>query len=253
MQNTLLSLVLLLFCSFYSQAQRGSQIGLYLLPENTHIATNIHNDPIYRNKLTFAGGGGITYTYGMTERLSVQLGLLYTAHNQKWAARIRVTPDSTRPWKGKKRLDYLNLPILLKYNTKMGKRMRSNFFGGVQLSYLLKGSGGLVIFRHDDSSDYFDLPVSHSNYYKPWIVQAVAGYGLDFHLARNWSLNTALRLEVSVVDGTNKSKIYQTEPYDDLNPAIEKMQSSRNWALGLLVGVSYHFTSNHLLCPSQKW
>ena len=245
----LITIYLFVF-SFSSNAQKGSELGLYYLPENTNISTNIQ-DKNLRNKLTLAGGGGLSYTYNFSEKIGIQIGGLYTSHNQKWKAHINSSPSFD--WKGKKRLDYFNIPILIRYRYRVSPRIKSAFYFGAELSYLLKGAGGNVILKHNAGGDYFDLPSSSNSFYNKMVYQAVAGWGLDFRISRKLTLNTAVRIEYGINDGATKKVTYMDQPFYNWSSPNNNFKS-HNWAVGLLMGVSYKLpTSTDLVSPSSKW
>ena len=244
---------LALYCiiiSLDSFGQKGSELGFYYLPENTHISTN-NNDSNLKNKFTLAGGGGISYTYNFSENIGIQIGGLYTSHNQKWTAHI--SNSTSYDWKGKKRLDYLNIPLLLRYRYKISPKVKSAFYLGAELSCLLRGAGGNVILKHNAGVDYFDLPSSSNNFYNKMICQAVTGWGLDFQINPKFTLNTAVRIEYSINDGANKKITYMDQPFYNYSSPNNNFKS-HNWAIGLLMGISYKLpTKTDIVCPSDKW
>ena len=236
--------------SLSANAQKGSEVSLYYLPENTHISTN-NQDKNLKNKFSLAGGGGISYTYNFTDKIGIQIGGVYTSHNQKWKAHINNSPSYD--WKGKKRLDYFNIPLLVRYRYRVSPRIKSAFYVGAELSFLLKGAGGNVILKHSDNGDYFDLPSSNNNFYNRMVYQAVAGWGLDFRVSPMLTFNTAVRIEYGINDGANKKVTYMGQPFYNWSSPNNNFRS-HNWAVGLLVGMSYRIpTSNDLVCPSSKW
>lgn len=235
-----------------------TQVGGFYLPQITSISNSLSDkgDPIYKNKITFAGGGGVSLTYWFKNHLGVQTGLTYVSHNQKFVSSIRITDDSIRTWKGKKRLDYLKVPLLLTFTNllpyKRDSRIAFTMAGGVQLGYLLKGDGAIVIFQHYQYDDYYDLPESGSEYYSKFVADLVISVGLDFILTKNLAINTAVRADWSITDVENKNAThYNNVPtyyYSDPN-----RRKGHNSSLGLLLGLTYSFGSDHLLNPSQKW
>lgn len=254
-----LSLLLgIIFFSLNAFSQK-TQIGFFYLPQKTSISNSLSDkgDPIYKNKVTFAGGGGISFTHFFKQKLGVQTGLMYVSHNQKFLSKIKEGPDSIKTWKGKKRLDYLKVPLLLTYQSiipiKRDSRVAFTMAGGLQFGYLLKGDGAIVIFKHYEGvNDYYDLPESGNSYYSKYIVDLVLSVGLDFMLNKSLTLNTALRADYSITDVENKDATHYngipTYQYSDDN-----RKKAHNNSLGLLIGLTYTFNSDHLLNPSQRW
>ncbi|MFL5730797.1 MAG: outer membrane beta-barrel protein, partial [Cytophagaceae bacterium] len=201
-----------------------------------------------------AGGAGLSFTYNFTDKIGLQFGALYTSHNQKWKSVVNGGTPYEFTWKGKKRLDYFNIPVLLRYRYRISPRIKSVFYGGAEGSYLIKAAGGLVVYQQASpgGSDFYDLPNASNSYYNKFIVQAVAGWGLDFKISRRLTLNTAVRIEYALTDGANKKSTYLDLPYYSFNG--KDSFSSRNHAIGLLMGVSYKFmNSTDLVAPSSKW
>jgi hypothetical protein len=248
-----LSLIFLLATGLsQSFGQKGSEIGVYYLPENTWIGTGVKNE-LLKNKITFAGGAGLSYTYNFLDKMGIQIGALYTSHNQKWKSEVSKGTDYYFTWEGKKRLDYLNIPVLLRFRSRIGPKIKSAFYGGLEASYMLKSGGGLVVYIDSPGgSDFYDLPASSNSYYKKMVVQMVTGWGLDFKVSKNLILNTALRLEFALTDAANQKSTYNNAPFYSYNG--QETFKSRNYAIGLLMGVSYKLqTGDDLVSPSSKW
>lgn len=259
--RTFILLLAAMFVASASLAQK-IQIGAYYLPQKTSISNSLSDkgDPIYKNKITFAGGGGVNFTFWL-KSIGIQTGLAYISHNQKFVSEYieKNEPRVTHIVTGKKRLDYLKLPLFLTYSNiipyKRDSRLSFTTFGGPQFGYLLKGAGAVVSFNHYEYSDFYDLPPSGSDFYNKYIIDLVIGAGLDFHVTKELTINTALRYDWSISDVENKSATTNfagtTVPHYYLgDPDRNK---SHNNSIGLLLGVTYAIGGDHLLNPSRKW
>lgn len=257
MKRSKLTLLLVLFCSLNAFSQ--SQIGAYYLPESTSILNTVpSSDPIVKDRLTFAGGGGVNYTYNFSSKFAIQTGLQYTSHNQKFTSTYQEGGiDNT--YKGKKRLDYLTMPVLLKYSWRLNSRISYTYSAGAQLSYLTKGAGAVVVYKHvAPGYDYFDLPPSSAADYNRFILAGVVAAGMDYRLDKRITLNAALRASYSLftnVENTNAIYTYEgkgaaTPLYSVGTPNPPK---AHNLAIGLQMGLTYDIGNNSLVCPSDKW
>ncbi|MFN6946098.1 MAG: porin family protein [Cytophagaceae bacterium] len=250
MKRLLLLLSFLCFGISQVNAQDNIEIGLIYVPQVTSIINFSHNDPIYQNRLTFAGATGLTFTYHFNNRFALQTGVLYNSHNQKFKSEIPAGSE-TREWKGKKRLDYLKLPLVIKYSMPIDRKMSFHLYAGPQLSYLLKGEGGVVVWRNYGNSTYYDLPHSSNDHYARLTIDGVLGFGLDFRITRTLTVTGGIRSDFSFTDMENKKATYMDEPlyyYGDPNRG-----SSHNFTVGFLMGISYRLGGKCLTCPSQKW
>ena len=242
------------FVSFHSYGQKA-QLGFFYLPQKTSISNSISDkdDPIYQNKTTFGGGAGINFTYWPSEYMGIQIGLMYISHNQKFISKYKdlaYNDDSMRTYKGKKRLDYLKVPLLLVSSVPIGKKMNLFGYAGPQFSYLLKGDGAIVIYKHhgDGISDYFDLPPSGSNFYNKFLIEAVLGGGVAFNLTPELSVSASLRLDYSISDVENKDAVVYEDL--DLNYPLytfgdEDRKKAHNSSIGIMLGFNYSLAGKY--------
>ncbi|WMJ71683.1 porin family protein [Cytophagaceae bacterium ABcell3] len=253
---------LLLFIAFsilssiglYAQYDKYMEIGAVYTPQVTSILTPSHSHPIYQNRLTFAGAGGLTFSYNFNKNFGLQTGLLYSSHNQKFRSEIREGDGGTFESTGKKRLDYLNLPLLVKLNFPFAykRRISTTVYFGPQIGYLLKGDGAVVVWRHFDNHDFYDLPESNSDYYNRFVLDGVAGFGFEYRVSRFITLHTSIRAEFSLTDIENKDMPYRENDlfYYFGDP---DRGSTHNLAIGIQFGVAYRFNPECLTCPSLRW
>ena len=258
---------LCVLCAFFAVSNCYSQVdlGFSYLPQKTTISNSISdkNDDIYRNKTTFAGGGGISFTYWFNKQIGFQTGIIYVSHNQKFVSKLFVRdsmggPGSTKEVKGKKRLDYLKVPLLLTYKYNVSRKFGVSMFAGPQFAYLLKGDGAIIIYQQydDGQSDFYDLPPSSSNYYNKLLIDIAAGGSFNFKLSPELSINTGLRFDWSISDVENKdaTTAYGSEERPTYFFGDPDRKKAHNSSIGILLGVTYTFCDkNFLISPGGKW
>ncbi|MBX9850865.1 MAG: PorT family protein [Cytophagaceae bacterium] len=239
-------------------------LGFYYLPQKTTISNSISDkdDDIYQNKTTFAGGGGISFTYWINKQIGLQTGLMYISHNQKFVSKLFVRdsmggPGSTKEVKGKKRLDYLKVPLLLTYKYNVSRKFGVFMFAGPQFAYLLKGDGAIIIYQQydDGQSDFYDLPPSSSDYYNKFLIDVALGGTLNFRLSSELSVNTGLRFDWSISDVENKdaTTAYGSEERPTYLFGDADRKKAHNSSIGILLGITYTFCGkNSLISPGGK-
>jgi hypothetical protein len=251
MKKLLLSLAIIL--AIYPKAFSQVEFGFVYFPSITNISNaDTSQTPYLKNKLTFAGGAGVTLSLPLNKQVSFSTGLLYASHNQKFDAYAPGDP-SLLIYSGKKRLDYLKLPLMLKYRSGLGKTMFFTVYGGPQLCYLLKGDGATVVYQHypGNSTYYFDLPAASNSYYTKFIVEATIGAGFDYVLSSNWLLNLGMKLDYGI-NNTESKKGFDKNFYDTHSDHTNNQQgTTRNFSMNLMMGVSYRLTSVSLVHPHQ--
>jgi hypothetical protein len=235
---------LLLFGSIInSQAQVS--IGLVGFPQ---ISSLTNKSDVIDNRLSFGGGGGLNVTYDFSEKIGVQLGVLYSSQNQKITSNytlggVAYSQDS------KKRFTYLKLPVVLRMKKEIGA-FDFVAFAGPQFSYLLKYDGGMVVYIEDQ---YFDLPntPSGNKYYNNYTIDATGGVGLEFPLSKYVKLTTALKIDFNITNAQNGKATYSNFKVSDINGTGN---IARNRTYALMLGINYKFKDpNDLLAPSNKF
>jgi outer membrane scaffolding protein for murein synthesis (MipA/OmpV family) len=148
MRKLLLSILFLLISFLnYSQNSKnkfGIQAGLnYSNFRGYDIPASINS--YYSESPAFAFLGGINFEYQIKEKLSFKLELSYERKSQKSKTEIEMINDNPDPllemadeFRTKKNLDYLVLPIMIKYSFSN----KNSFFvnGGPFIGYLLKSN-----------------------------------------------------------------------------------------------------------------
>ena len=267
--------IILLFSVFISLATSAfsqNEIGIYVMPQITSLhnkANRQGDDPIYQPEVTYAYGGGVTFMhdfkktrYGkitggntsasLDHKLGLKVGLFYSANDQKFTSRYRYNLDSTITHSGRKRFDYLKLPVNLRFTIPLNDRFNLALYGGPQVSWLFKAEGGIVHWVHYDTFDYYDLPFSDISYFKRFTLDAVAGIDLEYKVKKGRIGNFVLAKWVHFVFGIradwsattveHKDRIINNYPsYGQVNGFSGERSNSRNSTLGFILGATYHF------------
>jgi predicted nucleic acid-binding Zn-ribbon protein len=197
-------LCLFFVCLISTHIRAQSKIGLVVFPQISSLTNKeIRKDPVNSNMLTFSGGLGLTYTYYLSEKISLQAGLIYSSQNQK----IKSNYQSQAGWSiehvGKKRFDYLKVPVLFRYTIPVKEKLNVVPFAGLQLSYLLKYDGGMVVY----GDNYFDLPATPAgnNYYKKAGLDLPLGVNLEYALTPQLELVGGLKMDYGLTGASNKN------------------------------------------------
>ncbi|MBO9699833.1 MAG: PorT family protein [Sporocytophaga sp.] len=251
MKKALLFLAFL-FCVSASFAQ--VTLGVYYFPSKTGILTNNY-DPQYDSKNTFAGGAGLNVDFRLDRATTFQTGVFYASHNQKFTSELQFQPtDTARVLSGKRRLDYIKVPLFLRASHKLTKKTDFVVYGGPQLGYLIKGAGGNVIYtrREDDPNltKFYDLPPSKNDYYNKFIIDAAIGAGLDVYLNQHFTFNTSAKFDFGITNTLNKKA--KTNADVPVTTYDNYKQFYHNYTFALLLGVTYHFGNDHLLSPTMR-
>ena len=235
------TLVLCTVVNTYAQVS----FGVVGFPQISHLS---NKSDFTRNRLSYAGGGGVNITYDFNEKFGVQLGALYSAQNQKMKTDytlggVAYSHDS------RKRFDYFKIPVLLRLTQQVGA-LDFVVFAGPQFSYLLKYDGGMVVYVKDQ---YFDLPVTPSGnkYYNKYTVDAVGGLGLELPLSKYFKITSAFKVDYNVTNAQNRNATFANFKVSDVNGSGAV---ARNMTYALMIGVNFKFKSpNDLIAPSNKF
>ncbi len=131
--------ILLFFAAVaFLHAQQGQLVvGVHVLPQSTWLFNNDDSNEgprlDYAHTLRF--GAGITVGYGITDNMSVELDLLYSAQGQKYRG-TRDVGGVTQELDAFTKINYLKLPLMLHFHTGVEKAGLSLFLGP-QLALLL--------------------------------------------------------------------------------------------------------------------
>jgi len=116
-------------------AQEGAiRIGAVLLPQSTWLLNQDDSDagPEQDYEVTWGFAGGISASYNFNDYLGVGLDVLYSNQGQKYKG-----TKSGITYTAKTTLNYLKLPLLLRFNSDPNSVVQFSAFLGPQFSFLL--------------------------------------------------------------------------------------------------------------------
>jgi hypothetical protein len=236
-----------LFCLFLIGFKSNAQISLGVVgfPQ---ISTLSNKSDALDNKLSFGGGGGINATYDFSEKFGVQVGVLYSAQNQKIRSNYTISGVGYST-DSRKRFDYLKIPVLLRITQPIGI-LDFIVFAGPQFSYLLKYDGGMIVYLEDQ---YFDLPSTPNGnkYYNKYTIDATGGVGFDLPLSKYLKITSAFKVDYNITNAQNNNATIGKYKVSDVNGSGS---SVRNMTYALMLGVNFKFKDpNDMMAPSNKF
>jgi hypothetical protein len=173
----------------YMAAQKGSfLIGGALTPQVTWIGPGI----VERNKPTPSLGGGAIGRYGLSDRLSLGVDLLYSmqAQQEKWS-------EDGFSYKSRITCSYLKLPIQSVYSLGSGN-VNIELMAGLQPMILIGAKYKSTITLPDGSQETEEG--SGTEGLNPFVIGAVLGAGLRLPLSDNLFLAPQLRFDHSITN-----------------------------------------------------
>jgi hypothetical protein len=227
---------------------------------NAVLDKGLKSDPRYDTKYTVnVAPIGFNFGWDIGPKFGLQLETILANQNQ-----ITEIIDAAEQSIGERKLDmqYLQLPLMMKFMSGGNRGARANFNIGPQLSVLLdavesiKHEGGTLTIPDDPN---WELPEGATDngdgtYTTPALpstelytkaagdfantqFQIAAAFGLDIDLSKHLYLATQVRMNYSITDMRNK------DVFDSVanGSAQDVVSSSANVAIGIQLGVHYVF------------
>ncbi len=188
--------------------------------------------------VTFGGSGNVNVGFDFNKNLGLKLEIGFAKLGQKYAD-TRMENDTNYKYARNVKLNYLQLPLMFKYQSN-GEVARFFFMVGPQFNFLL--SAKQVYTKQDLSYDDYitvaNKPVkigeeTITERFNSFDVMARIDLGVDIHVATNLFLNVALTMgygltDINAADWQNPLK----NPNYDYNP-------SHNIYGGINFGINY--------------
>ena len=227
MQNkTLLFFCLLMATSSSVVAQKGFEFGAQVMPQLTLIVND--DDFAAGDELNFRTTAHLAYgihaAYNFSDHLGVQTGLLFSTQGQKYVS-DEPTPDT---YTSEVRMNYLKIPILLKFNSNPEASAQFVATVGPQFGLLNK------VRAYVDDEEVTGSGFEFKDAYKSMDLGAVLGLGARFRLTDNLQLGTSFRFDYSLGDIEDKDTIF----WDD------DRASSQNATGGFMIDFTYNLGGN---------
>jgi hypothetical protein len=238
--------ILLLWVSNLSLAQ--SKIGLVVFPQISSLSNaEIKEDSVTKNLLTLSGGAGITYTQYLSKKVSIQSGLFYSSQNQKFKSSYH-SADVSVEMKGKKRFDYLKIPVLFRYSIQAGEKLNVVPFAGVQLSYLLKYDGGMIVY----GENYFDMPATPkgNDFYKKTVFDLPLGINIEYALSKKIELIIGGKIDYALTNAANNNAQYLGASITSYGGISNQKQQAMTYGVNL--GMSFSINKKEKRTPTPE-
>ncbi len=192
------------------QAQKG-EFGVRFMPTISNFDIQTSDGGKVSGDATIGMGAGIFLGFNFTDHIGIQAEAIYNTHTQKYKEQ-----DEDREI----RLKYVNVPLLLSYNTNKMKPVNFNIVAGPQIGI----SVGTELFTSNgsDPSDEAVLSVKKGD------LGFAFGAGLDFGLnaAQTFRLGFGFRGVYGLFDISDNSQSLSTNSYYVLDKAHLKTYSA---------------------------
>lgn len=185
------NLILILFLFFIvtsTVAQRGIEAGALIQPQ---IYGQIFEDtPEGRQfKIPYSFAIGINAGYNFSDFIGVRTGFMYSPQGDKYAD-TRSDPETAYDVK----LDYIQVPLYLKYNSSATSRIAFLAQAGGHASFL---NNATVSINEDDAQSVLGD-------YKRLLLGASLGVGIQLNLDQGGNINFLWRTAASLNDVQNE-------------------------------------------------
>ncbi|MFQ3575437.1 MAG: outer membrane beta-barrel protein [Cytophagales bacterium] len=208
------------------------EIGGYLMGQMTRVGGS-QQSTFTKNLPTYTAGGGILAGIDITNEWDFQTGLIFSRHSQKFVT--SPIPTASGEYRGRKRMDYLKIPLTAKYTHFFTQNFAAFGFLGPQLNLLTRAGGAVEIIETDDNGNviYYDLPQANNKYYNFLTVGGTIGVGSEYQFAHNLYLVGLLKVDFDFNGYESKNVEYNNVK------VTENKNINRNSSFALMVGVSY--------------
>lgn len=206
--------VLLLLLFVVAPAAAQLRIGAHILPSYTGLYNASDKD--FETMDTLSGRQYLRQPASFTIGLGLDIGYKF---NDNWALDINLNYTTTRQdylyrrdngsFQGLEReLTMLKIPLLLTYSFKRTDKGSFWVQAGPQATLLLNAN---ELIGGSDFNTITESTVASDEKYTSFTISGVAGAGYEFKISDALTLNTGLRIDMSVVDIENKNlEIVQT-------------------------------------------
>jgi hypothetical protein len=219
-------------------AQKGLWISMNYLPQITGMLNKDDKSyfgELYQYRTTYDQAAGIQFLYNFNDRLGVGSGLLFSSEGQKF-----LSIHWNTPFPGKKRMDYLKIPLFISLNSNPDKKIIFKIMPGIQINYLLKADGAVVLI--DRPNNFFDLQPAKTKYFHKVLFAANLSAGFEYKLSEKLNLGLIARTDFAFTDAENKNARLD-EPNQPANLIFQLENPDRpkthNYSLSPMMSLSY--------------
>ena len=188
----------------------AAYVGFRFMPTFTYLAyRNLDNSTAEATAVLGYGYGGVL-GFNLSEHVGLQAEVIYSRLAQKYKIADRVNNV---------RLDYINIPLMLRLNTGVDKPVNLNFVVGPQLGLNV---GSSVNTESNGVTEEVNTKIA----VKKGDVGVAYGAGLDFRLGGLTTLDLGFRGVFGLVDISDNSNNLETNDYYVLDKAHVKTYSA---------------------------
>jgi hypothetical protein len=196
-------------------AQRGFHLGFRAMPQSTWMLNSDDADTdkdVYSYEATFGMAAGAVGGYGFNDHIGLVANLVYSHQGQNHLYKVLNTSGELVEVRNELRLNYIKLPIMGRFNTQGDKKFVYSLEVGPQLNFLTS------VRESNSDKNYQPLEppgVTYTNYpdrydtFKPFLMSAVLGLGVDVKLRYNVRMNVQLRVDYALMDAEQKDVEFQ--------------------------------------------
>lgn len=218
-----ISVTALLFVLSFTAVAQNLEIGARFMPTVSSLKMNTSDGGTLKGEVTFGYGIGAYVAYNFTKHFGLQAEFIYNSLSQKY---------KESDVENKINLKYINIPVLLSFNTGKSSVVNLNIVAGPQVGISVgsnihtSASGGSVTSNGVLVVKTGDFGIAY-------------GAGLDFGLnsARTFRIGFGFRGVVGLVDISDDSKTVETDKYYILQKTHINTYSA-------YIGLSFLFGNN---------
>ncbi|QQS29983.1 MAG: PorT family protein [Sphingobacteriales bacterium] len=226
-QLLLLSVFLFFILSAPAFAQKGLEVGVRVIPQSVWI---INDDDAARGDgldytRTWGMAYGLNVGYNFLSSLGIQTGLLISGQGQKY-----VGDGSSGFETSQTKLNYLKIPVMLKFNSNPDAGACFVGTAGIQFG-LLTGAKQIV---DDEEVDFGALGLELKDAYNKADLSAAFSLGSRFRVTDSFNIGLSLRADYSLGDIEDKDFVVAGFPVWDNDRA-----ASANLTGGIMIEANY--------------
>lgn len=251
----------------YLYAQEGTfKLGALLLPQNTWLLNQDDTDagPELDYEVTWGFAGGLSAAYNFTNYVGVGLDILYSSQGQKYKGSGTGYTMTART-----SLNYLKLPLLLRFNSDPAAPLQFSFFLGPQANILLSytdkqeltfATGARATTETRGTEQTFTIgglsekEKLSAPAYRSFLFGAALGLGvgvkltdeilLSLHFRGDYAFGDAENKEAHITHGIHEHEYWEQKPkYKSVSHtagASEERAATTALTGGLMIGIIYN-------------
>ncbi|MGB1206861.1 MAG: outer membrane beta-barrel protein [Chitinophagales bacterium] len=232
MKQTLAVILLLFLTTTTIFAQRGLEVGLKVLPQTSWI----FNDDDFEAgdaldfEPKFKMAYGLNIGINLSDRFGIQSGVIYSPQGQKYTHTNEIFLGTIANT-SEVRLNYIQIPVLLKLNSDPMSVFSFVAGAGVQFGFLQDAK----YYINNVEINKTLLGDDATEFYNEKDLSVVFNIGTQINVTEHLNLSLAIQADYSLDDIENK-KEGVLPSYRNIN---DRNASSQNLTAGLQVGINY--------------